>query len=205
MLPGARPGRPAPARPFLPRRRLQGAARPRRSRALAADMLDFAIFAVTFLLILVGAVLYLYPVMQPAAGGGAGPAWRPLRAGRELGVRAEPAPRPGRPEGVRARPRCAPWRRLKAQLQPGCGCACRSAPGAGRPRRGSAAQRSPGAPSRRMAASARLADLRLCGSPAQHLSVRSTLQTSLLQLSAGICPLSRGAILVGPVGPGTRS
>lgn len=35
-------------------------------------MLDFAIFAVTFLLALVGAVLYLYPVTTVSALGGPG-------------------------------------------------------------------------------------------------------------------------------------
>lgn len=35
-------------------------------------MLDFAIFAVTFLLALVGAVLYLYPVTAVSALGGPG-------------------------------------------------------------------------------------------------------------------------------------
>lgn len=54
-------------------------------------MLDFAIFAVTFLLVLVGAVLYLYPVMAagarhgPGAGSGRprGPA-RPLPSARDV-------------------------------------------------------------------------------------------------------------------------
>lgn len=54
-------------------------------------MLDFAIFAVTFLLVLVGAVLYLYPVMAAGArhGPGAG-------SGRPRGpARPGPCHRPG--------------------------------------------------------------------------------------------------------------
>lgn len=73
---------PSPVRPFLPRRRPRGGAEPPPLLRPGLAMLDFAIFAVTFLLILVGAVLYLYPVTLPAVGRGAlGPAQLPVQAG----------------------------------------------------------------------------------------------------------------------------
>lgn len=92
-------------------------------------MLDFAIFAVTFLLILVGAVLYLYPVMAAVPSG--------------------PTPSAGseRPRALTARPRptapgssgllCPPWRRPALPPGPGpagnvaaaCGSAVLTEPG----------------------------------------------------------------------------
>lgn len=89
---------PSPVRPFLPRRRPRGGAEPPPLHRPGPAMLDFAIFAVTFLLILVGAVLYLYPVMLPAMGRGAlGP----------LGP-AQPGPQCGRAESERPRGRGSP-------------------------------------------------------------------------------------------------
>mgnify|MGYP006996411212 CR=1 FL=1 len=65
-------------------------------------MLDFAIFAVTFLLALVGAVLYLYPVTAVPALTGSGRRPHPRRAARS--GRRERAPG----EGSSSRSRPAP-------------------------------------------------------------------------------------------------
>lgn len=67
-------------------------------------MLDFAIFAVTFLLALVGAVLYLYPVTPDSGGEGApapqGPG-RPVRGERSRESHVAP-PRSAVPVRMRA-------------------------------------------------------------------------------------------------------
>lgn len=59
-------------------------------------MLDFAIFAVTFLLALVGAVLYLYPVTPDSGGEGApapqGPGLRGALTGESRGSAPECSP-----------------------------------------------------------------------------------------------------------------
>lgn len=64
-------------------------------------MLDFAIFAVTFLLALVGAVLYLYPVTSDPALTGSGRRPHPRRAARsgrrERARGRAPAPAPALP------------------------------------------------------------------------------------------------------------
>lgn len=93
--PAALPARAGPVRPFLPRRRPRGGAEAPPLHRPGPAMLDFAIFAVTFLLILVGAVLYLYPVMLPALGRAAqGPARPPVQAGGGERPRARGSPGP---------------------------------------------------------------------------------------------------------------
>ena len=78
-------------------------------------MLDFAIFAVTFLLILVGAVLYLYPVMAAVPSGptpGAGSERpRALTARARLGFCVRPG---GAPRCLRGRVLLGTWLRPAA-------------------------------------------------------------------------------------------
>lgn len=120
------PARPGPPLPAPPVGRGVGLSRRRRrcrccSRRPGPAMLDFAIFAVTFLLILVGAVLYLYPVMLPAAGraGRPGPARPPVAGGQGAsGCGAEPPPRPGRPRPAPA-PSRVPWAWAGVRARPG--------------------------------------------------------------------------------------
>lgn len=86
----ARPhSRPGPPLPAPPRGRGVGPSCRRRPARSGPAMLDFAIFAVTFLLILVGAVLYLYPVMA------AGPSGPTPAAGSEWPRALSPALLPG--------------------------------------------------------------------------------------------------------------
>lgn len=124
--------RPGPPLPAPPRGRGVGPScrcRSRRPLRPGPAMLDFAIFAVTFLLILVGAVLYLYPVMAA------------VPSGPTPGARSE------RPRALTARPRptapgssglpCPPWRRPALPPGPGpagnmaaaCGSAVLTEPG----------------------------------------------------------------------------
>lgn len=128
---------PSPVRPFLPRRRPRGGAVPPPLRRPGLAMLDFAIFAVTFLLILVGAVLYLYPVMLPAMGRGAlGPARPGPGAGgrRASGRGAEAAPGPSQPLG----PGGAPGPRPGRAVAEACGRSSgQGVPGTAQPRHSS--------------------------------------------------------------------
>lgn len=122
--PPCRPGPPLPAPP--------GWGRAAAAAPTGPAMLDFAIFAVTFLLILVGAVLYLYPVMLPVAGEGGARPGPARRAGskRPWGWVAPCGPGPSLPAAPalgRCRARCpgaggtwpAPPGALVAQGVPG--------------------------------------------------------------------------------------
>lgn len=195
--PPVRPARPGPPLPAPPAARGVGPGR-RRSRSPGPAMLDFAIFAVTFLLILVGAVLYLYPVMPPVAGrGGSAHGPRRRRAGSE---------RPRGPAAASPRPGPAPAPRhvLCGGVPGGCprgpGPAGEAA-GAGGSAGCAGPSRSPLPPSGaavpagfgtplahlvfyiprgiplRKAVSAHPAALQACRSPGHNLRVRSILQT----------------------------